>query len=135
MTGFTVGVVTTPELHADWHALALHAGVRPTGFRLLQELDQDWDPACWLVVLDPRHSPVPLKFWLKQLNTPLVLVTPYLVAAQTLCSWLPNLKIICNPVRAAGALGEVLSMALALNNGTLVLDEIELRSRERGGGA
>ena len=101
----------------------------------MQELGEGWEPNCWLVVLDPRHSPVPLKFWLKQLPGPLVLVTPHLVAGQTLCGWLPNLKIICHPVRAATALPEVLSMALALNHGTLVLDEVELRSREWGGPA
>lgn len=132
MNGLTVGVAVTPYLQRDWLTLAWQSGVRPVGFALHQEV-QGWEPGCWLVVLDPRHSPVPLKFWLKQLTAPLVLVTPHLVAAQTLCSWVPRLSVICQPMRAAAILADLLHMAPTVTSGTLVLKEADICGRTYGG--
>jgi hypothetical protein len=61
----TLGVDTSPSLHHDWLTLARQAGVRPTRWLLRQPVLPRWQPAGWLVVLDPRQ-PVPLACWLQQ---------------------------------------------------------------------
>jgi hypothetical protein len=116
----TLGVVTSPSLQHDWLKLARQAGADARGYLLHTALPR-WQPDGWLVVLDPRQPPVPLTFWLTQLSAPVILVTPHLVAAQTLCGHGSTLTLLCDPLRAAADLADLLALALAVTSGTLVL--------------
>ncbi len=122
MSSVRVAVATPAHVQSQWCSYLREVGARPLRIPL-QADPEGYAPDVWLVVLDARHAPVPLKFWLKQLAAPIVLVTPYLTPAQTLCAWVPRLAVICPPLRASETLAHLIDIARKQHGGTWVLEE------------
>ncbi|HEX6288231.1 MAG TPA: hypothetical protein VFZ66_03530 [Herpetosiphonaceae bacterium] len=120
-----VGVtVADPTVELEWVRLIARAQFRPSVLAVDQELPRTVAVAALVVVLDLHHPPVPYGFWLGRVAQPVVLITPHIVAAQTLCPSVPRLAAIVDPVLALRYVGDVLKMVPRMTAGTLVLPDV-----------
>lgn len=76
----------------------------------------------WVIVLDARTPPLTHLFWLRQIQAPLVLVTPHWRAAQALHQHLGHwLKVVAEPTHALRDLQGVVQMAIHTTGGLTIL--------------
>ncbi|HEX6293009.1 MAG TPA: hypothetical protein VFZ66_27750 [Herpetosiphonaceae bacterium] len=120
-----VGIaVTDPRVQPEWLALIAGAGWRPYPLDLEQVPPRAVPLAALVVVLDLGHPPAPHGFWLGHVAAPVVLITPHITAAQTLCPHVPRLAAIVDPVQALRHAGDLLTMVQRMTAGTLILPDV-----------
>ena len=126
-------LVYADGLLQEWSEMILAQGhkaaVLPAGTPAPQE------PAdmCLIAVSDP----VSQRFWMSELNMPILLITSAVGPAQLLCRRVPFLRIICHPSHAVQALGDLLEMACDVRAGVAIFGQhVEpAQSRHRWGAA
>jgi hypothetical protein len=79
-------------------------------------------PTTWLIVLNPRTALVQLAPWLATLESPTVLITPNVRAAQAVAPHIPPLAVVAHPSNVATPehLHHVVTLAPAVQVGCLV---------------
>ena len=75
---------------------------------------------CW-VVTPTVAGLAAQRFWLMSITIPLVVITPVLDQAQTLCRSVAALHLICHPQRATDDLANILLMARDIHAGIVLL--------------
>ncbi len=128
-------VASAPAPAEEWRRIVAATGASPISVALGERpapttTTQACEVGAWVVVLDTRQTPMKQGFWLRTLSAPIILVTPHLIAAQALASLVPDLRVICPPLRAAAHMSDLLAVALASTGGTLVVPN-ELIERPR----
>lgn len=118
----------------EWHAAAQaigHAvGVYPLGSPT-QPLTGD---VCLVVAVD-HAALLTARFWLPTLPAPICLVTTAQTLAETLGQHAPALRVVCHPLRAIGALDDLLTMTMTMHAGLVWFGPhaTVARARVRGG--
>ena len=118
--------VSDPGTDDAWMELVARSGrVRrvPLGSAVVRELEV----SLWVVVLDVRHPPASLLFWLQQMRAPLLLVTPHLAAAQALSAQIPHLALVCDPRDALRWMPDLVTMARTTVQGTALVRTVRAR--------